>query len=152
MPLKIIPYQSKYQKVFKDLNIEWLEKFFFVEDHDYEVLNNPESYIIDKGGFIFFALLDDQITGTVALMNEPEGYELSKMAVSPNYQGFKIGQQLMQHCINFAENNGWNKILLYSNTILKNAIHIYKKYGFKEVKLENDSPYNRSNIKMVLKL
>jgi len=150
--ITIVPYQAEYSQAFHDLNIEWLETYFYVENHDKEVLENAKSYIIDNGGFIFFALYKDQITGTVALMNEPEGYELSKMAVSPKYQGLKIGQHLMQHCIDFAKNSGWTQLLLYSNTILENAIYIYRKYGFKEVEVEKNSPYARSNIKMILKL
>ncbi len=150
-PTTIVAYKDQYSQAFHDLNIEWLESYFYVEDHDKEVLENPKSYIIENGGFIFFALHKDQIAGTVALMNEPEGYELSKMAVSPDFQGLKIGQRLMEHCIDFAKNKGWSELLLYSNTKLENAIYIYKKYGFKEVALEKGSPYARSNIKMVLK-
>ena len=150
--ITIIPFKEDLSNHFRDLNINWLEKYFFVEDHDKEVLYNAKKYIIDKGGYIFFALYNNKVAGTVALMNEIEGYELSKMAVSPQYQGLKIGQLLTQHCIDFAKTNSWDKLLLYSNTILENAIYIYKKHGFKEVVLEPDSPYLRSNIKMVLKL
>ena len=41
------------------------------------------------------------------------------------------------------------KLALYSNTKLEPAIHLYKKYGFREVLLDN-SEYERSNIKMEL--
>ncbi|MCF6349046.1 MAG: bifunctional helix-turn-helix transcriptional regulator/GNAT family N-acetyltransferase [Flavobacteriaceae bacterium] len=150
--LKIISFKEEYTNHFRDLNIEWLEKYFYIEKHDEEVLNNAKRYIIDKGGYIFFALYKGEVAGTLALMNEEEGYELSKMAVSPKFQGLKIGQQLMQYSIHFARNKGWSKLLLYSNTILENAIYIYKKYGFEEVNLETDNPYNRSDIKMILKL
>ena len=150
--VEIISYKDKYATAFKDLNIEWLEKYFYVEDHDTEVLENAKTYIIDNGGYIFFALVDGNVAGTVALMNEPEGFELSKMAVSPEFQGLKIGQQLMQYCIDFAKEKNWTQLLLYSNTILENAIYIYRKYGFKEVELEQNGPYQRGNIKMVLKL
>jgi len=150
--ITIIPFQDEYASNFRDLNIEWLETYFYVENHDKEVLENAKSYIIDNGGYIFFALFEGHVAGTVALMNEPAGFELSKMAVSPKYQGLKIGQKLMQHCIDFAKTQGWDELLLYSNTILENAIYIYKKYGFKEVEVEKDSPYARSNIKMVLQL
>lgn len=150
--ITIIPFREEFNTHFRDLNIAWLEKYFFVEDHDREVLNNAKKHIIDKGGHIFFALYNNKVVGTVAIMNEMEGYELSKMAVLPKYQGLKIGQLLLQYCIDFAKTKNWNKLLLYSNTVLENAIYIYKKYGFKEVELEPDSPYQRSNIKMVLDL
>ena len=152
MELEIIPFQQEYSKRFYDLNIEWLEKYFCVEDHDRDVLSNPQSYIIDNGGFIFFARYNGEIVGTVALMNEDYGYELSKMAVSPNSRGLKIGQKLMDHCITFAKNKNWEELIIYSSRKLENAIYIYKKYGFEEIPVEENCPYERCDIKMILKL
>jgi GNAT superfamily N-acetyltransferase len=152
MDVSIVSFKEEYAQTFHDLNVEWLKTYFYVEEHDTEVLQNPKKYIIDNGGYIFFALLNGNVVGTVALMNEAEGFELSKMAVNPQFRGLKIGQRLMQHCIDFAIDKDWNELLLYSNRILENAIYVYKKYGFKEVLLEKDSPYERSNIKMALKL
>jgi len=106
MNIEIIQYKDKFAKDFHDLNIDWLEKYFYVEAHDKEVLENAKKYIIDNDGYIFFALLNGKVAGTVALMNEPERYELSKMAVSPKYQAHKIGQQLMRYCIDFAKEQG----------------------------------------------
>jgi len=148
----ITNYQSSLSRHFYDLNIEWLKTYFYVEPFDEEVLSKPEKYIINKGGLIFFAFLGNDVIGTVALMPtlEPNTYELTKMAVSPNYRGYKIGQKLMRHCINFAKKNEYKTLLLYSNTKLENAIYIYKKYGFIELPLEVNSPYKRSNIKMKL--
>jgi ribosomal protein S18 acetylase RimI-like enzyme len=77
-------------------------------------------------------------------------FELTKMAVSTNHRGYKIGQKLMQHCIDFAKSSRFIGLMLYSNTKLENAIYIYKKYGFVEVPLEPNSPYVRSDIKMEL--
>ena len=148
----IADFNKQLSPYFRDLNFEWLDNYFYIEEHDREVLENAKTYIIDNGGYIFFAIYKDKVVGTVALVNEAEGYELSKMAVSPDYQGYKIGQQLLQHCIDFATKKGWKELILYSNTVLENAIYIYKKFGFKEVALENNSPYQRSDIKMVLTL
>lgn len=152
MHINIIPFEKQYAKNFYNLNIEWLKTYFYVEPFDEEVLNKPEFYIIDKGGFIFFAQLDDIIVGTVALMptKEPLVFELTKMAVSPNHRGYKIGQHLMQHCIDFAKEHQFKMLMLYSNTILENAIYIYRKFGFIEIPVEENSPYKRSNIKMEL--
>lgn len=146
--IQIIPFEQEYAQHFYNLNIDWLEKYFYVEEHDKVVLENPKNYILDNGGYIFFAKLNGEIVGTVALINEDEGFELSKMAVDPKFQGLKIGQQLMEFCIDFAKQKGWSELLLYSNTTLENAIYIYRKFGFKEVPIEG-SPYSRGNIKMV---
>ena len=89
-----------------------------------------------EGNFNIFARLNNEIVGTVALINEKECYELSKMAVLPKYHGLKIGQQLMNYCIDFSKKKGWVKIMLYSNRKLEPAINLYKKVGFKEVELE----------------
>jgi GNAT superfamily N-acetyltransferase len=150
--LEIISFKNDYANNFYKLNIEWLKTYFYVEPFDEEVLSKPEIYIINKGGFIFFAKNNDDIVGTVALMptDTTNVFELTKMAVSPKHRGFKIGQQLMQHCIDFVKDNNFKGLMLYSNTKLENAIYIYKKYGFIEVPLEPNSPYARSDIKMEL--
>ena len=152
--ITIVDYQSKYKDAFYNLNIEWLKTFFYVEPYDEEVLSKPNKYIIDKGGFIFFVMKEEHIVGTVALMpTENEGIlELTKMAVSPEERGQKIGQQLLQHCIDFGKAQNLKALLLYSNTMLENAIYLYRKYGFKELELETDSPYKRSDIKMLLEV
>ncbi|WP_347175260.1 GNAT family N-acetyltransferase [Polaribacter uvawellassae] len=150
--ISIIPFEEKFVKIFYDLNVEWLQKYFYVEPYDKKVLSNPQEYIIDKGGFIFFATYKNKIVGTVALINKKECFELSKMAVLPKYHGQKIGQQLMDYCIDFSKNKGWKNIMLYSNRILEPAISLYKKVGFKEVELEKDVYYERANIKMKLEL
>lgn len=153
MKVKIIPFEPRYAKDFAALNIAWLEKYFEIEPHDAELMERCEETIIKPGGHIFFAKVDAAIAGTFSLIKIEEGiYELGKMAVSPKFQGLKIGQQLMQHCMDFASEMGWKKLQLYSNTILENACYIYKKYGFKEIPMEENPPYIRSNIKMEIKL
>ncbi|WP_046744818.1 GNAT family N-acetyltransferase [Kordia zhangzhouensis] len=149
--VSIIPFEEQYSKYFYQLNREWLEAFFYVEPYDEKVLSQPQKYIIDQGGYIFFAKINNQIVGTVALMKIIDTvYELSKMAVSPERRGQKIGHELLQHCINFSKENHIEKLLLYSNRKLENAIYLYKKYGFKEIPLELDNPYARGDIKMEL--
>lgn len=151
---EIIPFDSQYANDFYELNIEWLKTYFYVEPFDEEVLSKPKTYIIDKGGHIFFVKRDELILGTVALMptDNPTVLELTKMAVLPNLRGQKIGQQLLQYCIDFAKDNQLKALILYSATKLENAIYIYRKYGFVELELEKESPYVRSDIKMELKL
>lgn len=146
---KIIPFESSFSHVFRDLNIEWLEEFFYVEPHDRELLEKCEQVIINKGGHIFFYKENESILGTFALIKISEDtYELGKMAVKQSERGKGIGQKMLQYCLNFSQNQGWTKLILYSNTSLDNSIHIYKKFGFKEVPLDSKNPYDRGNIKM----
>lgn len=145
----IIPFTNALAFHFRDLNIEWLENYFYVETHDADLLNNCKELIIDQGGYIFFYKEGDAILGTFALIKISDSiFELGKMAVTPKARGKGIGQQLMQFCIGFAKNKKWKKLILYSNTKLENSIYIYRKFGFKDIKMEEIKPYSRGNIKM----
>lgn len=153
MSIHIIPFDKKYSEDFKNLNIAWLEKYFYVEPHDEEVLGNPEKFIIQPGGSIFFVKEKEDIIGTVALMKVENGiYELTKMAIIPEHQGKNLGQKLMVHAIEFAKQQDWKSLILYSNRKLQNAVYIYFKYGFEEIPIEQNNPYSRGDIKMKLDL
>ena len=110
MEINIINFQDKFEKDFYDLNIEWLEYFFQVEDYDYEVLSNSKKYIINKGGEIFFAESEGNIIGTVALMPTKNKlvFELTKMAVKPEYRNKGIGKKLLKKCIDYSKSNNLN--------------------------------------------
>ena len=153
MEVNIINFKNEYEKHFYDLNIEWLNNFFEVEEYDHKILSNAKKYIIDKGGKIFFAILEDKIIATVALMPTENEliYELTKMAVKPKYRNKGIGKKLLNKCVEFSNYNGYESIILYSNKKLRNAIHLYKLFGFEEIKMEIKSPYSRANIKMIMK-
>ena len=151
--MQIVPWKKEYSEEFKAMNIYWLEEFFWVEPHDEEVLGNPEKYIIAPGGNIFYVKIEDQIVGCVALMKIEDGiFELTKMAVKPEFRGKKIGHDLMKHTIEFAQKSGWESLIIYSNRKLENAIHLYRKFGFQEIPIEENNPYSRGDIKMQLNL
>ncbi|MFV5696513.1 GNAT family N-acetyltransferase [Flavobacterium sp. LB3P122] len=146
--VKIIPFTTALIKPIKTLNLEWLKKYFKVEPKDEIVLSNPQGEIIDKGGMIFYAKYKKEIIGTVSLIKiDDTTFELSKMAVTDGVQGLGIGKKLIEQCINIAEERGIKKLILYSNKKLLPAIHLYKKFGFVEIFLE-DGVYERADIKM----
>ncbi len=117
--LHIIDFRDDLGVHFKNLNIAWLQKYFFVESIDEEMLSDPKQYIIDKGGYIFFAMLDKEVAGTFALMKvEGDIYELAKMAVDKKFQGQKIGNKMMEFAIEKVKSIGAKKLILYSNTML----------------------------------
>ena len=77
-----------------------------------------------------------------------DAFELTKMAVSPEFRGQKIGQKLLEHCIAFARTEQFNRLLLYSSRKLENAIYLYRKFVFAEIEVEDNCPYKRCDIKM----
>lgn len=152
--VEVVNYEEKYQAAFRLFNEEWISTYFKMEEADYKALDNPKSYILDKGGKIFVALYDNEPVGVCALikMDDPDyDFELAKMAVSPKIQGKSIGWLLGQAVVNAAKDLGASKIYLESNTSLKPAINLYHKLGFKKV-IGRSTPYERCNIQMELDL
>src|SRR5580692_11801608 len=103
----ITEYEDRYYAEFRQLNLEWLEKYNLVESHDLEILDDPKAAILDGGGAIFLATLDSKIIGTAALIAQgPAGaigqgdcYELAKMTVAPLHRGRGISKLLIERCL-----------------------------------------------------
>jgi len=152
--VQVVEYAPQYQSAFRALNEEWISSYFEMEEADYKALDNPEEYILNKGGKIVVALYDGEPLGVCALikMEDPDyDFEMAKMAVSPKAQGKNIGWLLGQAIIKEAEKLGASKIFLESNTILKPAINLYYKMGFQKIS-GRPTPYKRANIQMELLL
>ena len=154
LEVKIIPYSSKYRSAFRKLNEEWITTYFKMEKADHDALDHPEEYILSRGGYIFVALLEDCPVGVCALLKRDDPhypYELAKMAVSPEARGKNIGWLLGRAVVDKAKQLHANRLFLESNTILKPAIGLYQKLGFKKI-VGPKTPYERCNIQMELEL
>ena len=152
--IEIVNYESAYKEVFRDLNVEWISTYFKMEASDFKALENADSYILQNGGYILVALLNNEPVGVCALikMNDPiYDFELAKMAVAPKAQGKKIGWLIGEAIKEKARSVGAKTLYLESNTILTPAISLYRKLGFIEV-FGRTSPYERCNIQMSLDL
>lgn len=152
--VKIVEYTRSYRNAFRDLNEAWITKYFKMEPADYKTLDNPEKSILKNGGYICVALYKNKPVGVCALLKIDDSeydFELVKMAVSPEVQGKGIGWLLGRNVIDKARSMGAGKIYLESNTILKPAIKLYQKLGFRKV-AGHATPYERCNIQMELAL
>lgn len=148
--ISIVHYEEAYASDYKILNLAWIEKYFIVEKHDLEQLNNPSEYIIDQGGYILFATYNNTIVGTCALIKTGDKeYEMAKMAVAEDSQGKQIGNKLGQAIINLAKELNADRIWLESNRRLIPALTLYSKLGFVEIPMTG-SPYARADIRMAL--
>ncbi|MBQ0735535.1 bifunctional helix-turn-helix transcriptional regulator/GNAT family N-acetyltransferase [Aquimarina celericrescens] len=152
--VQIVSFEAKYQAFFRSINEEWINEYFTMEEIDRKSLDNPQEYILDTGGDILVALYDGEPAGVCALlkMDDPQyDFELAKMAVSKEAKGKGIGWLLGKAVTDKAQGLGAKKIYLESNTILKPAINLYHKLGFKKV-VGHPTPYQRCNIQMELEL
>ncbi|HNQ61996.1 MAG TPA: GNAT family N-acetyltransferase [Bacteroidia bacterium] len=147
---QIIFYKPELALAFKEINIEWLEKYFHVTGADLEILNNPEK-IINSGGLILFAKVGTNVVGTAALEKvDDEVYELIKMGVRSEMQGKGIGKLLLHSILEEARKLNARKVLLETAAPLTAAIALYKKGGFIRVGEEEKHPkFGRITFKML---
>ena len=144
-------YETKFDNDFFVLNKAWIEESWILEESDKKDLLNPDK-IIHNGGQVFFALENQKVIGTVAMINSSDDrFELAKMTVQEDFRGKGIANMLMDECLKFAKENKANEIFLISNDSLTIARNLYDKYGFKEVRLDSQK-YDRGNVKMSLKI
>ena len=153
MALTLSTYDPKFNADFENLNREWIEHHFKIEEMDLRQLKNPHRHIMAVGGEVFFALEGEKVLGVCAMIPHGEGsFELAKMAVSPDARGKGVGDFLVQAAVEWARARGAQSITLLSNTILVPAINLYHKHGFTTVRLGPHPDYQRSDIEMVLSL
>ena len=102
--ISIESFKKEYISDFYALNKEWIEESWQLEESDINDLSNPEKYIIDKGGEVFFAIKNDKVIATAAMvyMNN-RIFELAKMTVAQECRRLGVANQLMDQCINFAK-------------------------------------------------
>lgn len=147
--IQIIDYRPEHQPFFEKFNRAWIEKYFWLEELDKFVLQNPKEAILEPGGAILMATYGGVVAGTVALKKvSEEVFELSKMAVDENYRRKGIAEKLSYAVLKKAKQLGAKKVILYSQTILLPALAMYKKIGFIQIPLDHDRAYVRSDVKM----
>lgn len=150
--IKVVDYAPKYREAFKSLNVEWISKYWELEEPDFKALDDPEGYILNQSGVILIALDKGEPIGCCALIKQTDdAFELAKMAVSPKAQGKGVGLLLGKSIVERAKLMGLKRLYLESNSVLKPAVSLYEKIGFKHIKGAS-SPYARCDVQMELYL
>ncbi|WP_339693116.1 GNAT family N-acetyltransferase [uncultured Parasphingorhabdus sp.] len=161
MPVTTRRYRPGDRQAFIDLNRDWIEEYFVLEDSDRQQLEELEASILAKGGQIIVALLDDIVVGTGAILpphHEPEDgrqwLEIIKMAAQKDMRGQGIGRAVLDALIAEGRAMGADAIWLETNADLKAAIRLYERCGFQHVSSDDlwPTPYARCNVQMVLEL
>ena len=130
--LRIVEYSDALASAFHDINAEWINSMFVMEDVDRHVLQNPHETIIAPGGAVLFVALEGQgIVGTGALRwSEPGQLELTKMGVKSGVRGLKAGEFLLDGLIERAGKMQPERLYLFTSKRCEAAIHLYEKSGF----------------------
>jgi putative acetyltransferase len=148
-------FQNGDAEAFRELNEDWIARYFSLEEHDRIQLEDPEGNILKTGGQIVMAMAGDARIGCCALIFlRPGVFEVAKMAVSERYRDYGIGRKLLGYTIAQAKLLGAHTLELASNKKLANAVHLYESVGFRHLPPERiePTPYVRANVFMELHL
>jgi DNA-binding MarR family transcriptional regulator/N-acetylglutamate synthase-like GNAT family acetyltransferase len=85
----------------------------------------------------WIAEMDGEIVGSVFVTQDSEKVaRLRLLLVEPKARGLGLGTRLVEECIRFSKRNGYEKLVLWTNSVLEAARHSYKKLGFELVEEE----------------
>lgn len=101
-------------------------------------LNDIDKYYLNSGGF--FGVVEDRnknIIGAFGLYRlSDQVYELRKMYLLKEAREMGCGKMILNFAVQMAKESNINLIQLETISTLKEAIALYKKFGFKETKPE----------------
>ena len=147
---RVVDWDASYGDAFGRLNREWLDKYFRVETVDEPVLDDPKTHVLAHGGVILYAVVAGEAVGTVALKHQGNGvFELTKMAVTEDFQGQGFGRELLCAAIDRFCDIGGRQLYLESNSRLGPALALYESAGFRHETPPEASDYARADVYMV---
>ncbi|MGN0847547.1 MAG: GNAT family N-acetyltransferase [Kiritimatiellia bacterium] len=136
--MNIVEYEPKYRNSFVQFNTDWILDYFGrLEKEDVETFERIEEEL-KAGAMIYFAVEGDVVLATcMARPMDGATWEICKLASNKHREHKGCGCVVLEAAMQWAIEHGAKRLFIVSSRILKPALHIYEKYGSKEVRLKN---------------
>ena len=112
----------------------------YPEHTDADLWDLEGNYLKNKGSFYLLLDYHGEIVGSVGILrlNDTE-CELRKMYLKASKRGRGYGKLLLELGLQRARELGYRRVILETATVLKEAITLYRQYGFERFEAENPS-------------
>ena len=128
------------RELFREYEKELNEDICF-QDFEKE-LKHPLKKYGPPSGDLMLAYWEDQIAGCIALtkIKNEEACEMKRLYVKPSFRKNKIGRILVEELLTSARDRKYQKMKLDTFQKLEAAIHLYEKFGFKNISAYYNNP------------
>lgn len=93
----------------------------------------------------WIAEMNGEIVGSIFVVDGGEDTaKLRLLLIDPKARGLGLGTKLVEECITFSKRAGYKKMVLWTNSVLKEARKIYQRKGFKLIAEENHHSFGKN--------
>jgi len=96
---------------------------------------------------------DGQFLGCVFVVEKnPDTAQLRMLLVEPAARGMGLGKQLVDECIRFARSKRYRRMVLWTNSVLDAARHVYESFGFRLIEQGKHSAFGKNLVEQTWEL